>query len=682
MFNLRSPASYYVFDPVDPKIIYVGGLGLWRSTNAGSTWSLVYPPSDQVTGVRIAGDHAEERILTNGPAAGSVSALAIDAADSHDLYAAIRGTLQVSSDSGATWKESGNLSGGAKKIYVDAASPRSDRTLYVAGSHSVAVREHGGWREGAAVPGGDFKDVSAGFPHGGGRPVVYALTDHPVVSEDGGATWKDMQLPGTRARAGAIATSLANPDVVYVSYSRLTEPDGGYYQGVARSSDRGKTWNLVWKASNQGAANVNDAWITGALGAGWPGNPIGLGVAPGNPDICYGSDDGRIMRTLDGGKTWTQVYSQRMPDGGFTSNGIDVTTSYGVHFDPFDGNRMFITYTDIGLMRSENGGRSWMYSGEGVPRAWRNTTYWMVFDPEVHGRVWGAMSKTHDLPRPKMWRRAGTGGFDGGICISDDGGKTWRVSNQGMPATATTDIVLDPKSPKDARVLYAAGFGRGVYKSTDGGRSWALKNHGIEGDTPFAWRLTMDGAGVLYLVVARRSENGSIGDAGDGALYRSTDGAENWTRMNLPSGTNGPNGLTVDPKDNKRLYLAAWGRTGAAGDTGGGVFVSSDGGASWKASLSADQHIYDVTVAGGVLYAAGFESSVWRSDDRGGNWRRLRGYNFKWGHRVIADPKDASKIYVTTFGGSVWHGPVKGDPDAKEDIEGPGALRYTQEGRK
>jgi photosystem II stability/assembly factor-like uncharacterized protein len=49
-------------------------------------------------------------------------------------------------------------------------------------------------------------------------------------------------------------------------------------------------------------------------------------------------------------------------------------------------------------------------------------------------------------------------------------------------------------------------------------------------------------------------------------------------------------------------------------------------GASWRNTLPADQHIYDVTVdkRNGVLYTCGFESSVWRSDDRGETWRRLR----------------------------------------------------------
>src|SRR6266850_3353125 len=54
MFNLRATTSFFVFDPVGPDTIYAYGLGLWRSTDGGKTWSLVYPNPDAVSGIKIA----------------------------------------------------------------------------------------------------------------------------------------------------------------------------------------------------------------------------------------------------------------------------------------------------------------------------------------------------------------------------------------------------------------------------------------------------------------------------------------------------------------------------------------------------------------------------------------------------------------------------------------------------
>jgi photosystem II stability/assembly factor-like uncharacterized protein len=242
-----------------------------------------------------------------------------------------------------------------------------------------------------------------------------------------------------------------------------------------------------------------------------------------------------------------------------------------------------------------------------------------------------------------------------------------------MEETAATHILLDPASPVEARVLYAAAFGRGVYKSTDGAKTWKLMNSGITQKEPFAWRIVRDKEGTLYLLVARRSEDGSIGTAGDGVLYRSTDGAQHWARIEMPQGSNAPNGLAIDPSDPNRLYLATWARaTGQHGD-GGGVFLSEDGGKSWRVILDRDRHVYDVTIDPSdpnILYAAGFESSAWRSRDRGQHWTRIPGFNFKWGYRVIPDLEDRSKVYITTFGGGVWHGAITAD-DRPLDIATP-----------
>ena len=684
MFNLRGRVSLFAFDPQAPDTIYANAVGLWRSDNAGSTWNLVFPDPSKVKGVTLAGDHGDVTLdADTGPVTEEVTALAVDPADSRTLYAAIENgrttALQLSSDRGKTWQRAADLPDGGRKIYVDPRSPQQDRTLYVVGKRSVSRREGGNWTQGKTPTGvRDLREISLGFPAQGGQPVAYAISHGGIyISEDGGMTWSASTLPGEAPDLTAVATSLNHPETAYISYRSLKIGDETFF-GVMKTTDRGASWQPVWKENRTPAENIKDIWLTERFGPYFGENPFNLGVGPNDPDLCYGTDWARTMRTTNGGKTWEAVYSRRLPDGSVTSTGLDVTNCYTVLFDPFDNQRLFLPYTDIGLFRSENGGRGWVSSTMGVPRPWVNTTYWVAFDPAVRGRMWAAMSQVHDLPRPKMWRSKPISSYKGGICRSEDGGKTWAVVNKGMPETAVTHILLDPNSPAQARTLYAAGFGRGVFKSTDGGESWQLKNAGIAGAEPFAWRLVMDSRGVLYLLVARRSEDSSIGGEQDGALYRSADGAEHWTKMTLPPEVNGPNGLAIDQADPQRLYLAAWSRPVNGRPVGGGVYLSTDSGKSWKNILDRDQHVYDVTLDPrypNTLYACGFSSSAWKSTDRGRTWKRLKGFNFKWGHRVIPDPGDPGSVYVSTFGGSLWHGPADGDPNAAEDIVTP-ALRY------
>ena len=54
----------------------------------------------------------------------------------------------------------------------------------------------------------------------------------------------------------------------------------------------------------------------------------------------------------------------------------------------------------------------------------------------------------HDLPRPKMWRQRSVSTYNGGVCRSDDGGRSWHVSNVGMPQTAVTHLILCARPPQ------------------------------------------------------------------------------------------------------------------------------------------------------------------------------------------------------------------------------------------
>jgi hypothetical protein len=76
--------------------------------------------------------------------------------------------------------------------------------------------------------------------------------------------------------------------------------------------------------------------------------------------------------------------------------------------------------------------------------------------------------------------------------------------------------------PRGDRTLYATAFGRGVYKSTGQRAHLACcRTRASSSASRSRGGITRSPDGALYLVVARRSERGRIGDADDGALYRS-----------------------------------------------------------------------------------------------------------------------------------------------------------------
>ena len=88
------------------------------------------------------------------------------------------------------------------------------------------------------------------------------------------------------------------------------------------------------------------------------------------------------------------------------------------------------------------------------------------------------------------------------------------------------------------------------------------------------------------------------------ALYKSTNGADSWTRLNVGDKVLFPNGLAYDSDNPKRLYLGAWsdiylsdliggGLTGVTGrnnrfDLDGGIFMSEDGGETWSSIFDKD----------------------------------------------------------------------------------------------
>lgn len=712
MFNLHGPVEFYVFDPLDSNTVYAKSIGLFKSIDKGKTWNLFYPSPSQTIGLVSKGDHAHERIVTLDSSLREVQTFAIDQENSKKLFAVISvdkaTAFYVSDDGGLKWQKEKDLQEAAQNIFIVPSSPKDDRTIYITQNNGITARVNGKWAFNKSPEGVHrLTHFTAGFNLSNNKFIIYAISGKSYFdpngtlsgiyySENGGASWENRQegLTSFSMKSSefpewrTIATSSNHPEVAYVSYNGLKANKDISFIGVAKTVDFGKTWTLPWKDvikkdGNVPSENLNGGWIDERFGPTWGENPFSIGVSPTDPNVCYGTDFGRTIKTLNGGKTWEQVYTNKKEGGGWISRGLEVTTGYQIVYDPFDKNQAFVCNTDIGLMKSNDGGESWqsITKNNGVPKRWQNSTYWLALDPEIKGKAWAAMTDVHDLPRPKMFKRVKVKDFEGGILQTEDGGITWKPVSENIGEGAMTHVLIDPASKKESRTLYACAFGKGVYKSIDGGKSWKQKNKGIAGNEPFAWRISRRNKdGALFLVICRRSEDGSIGNSGDGALYRSYNGGETWKSIKLPAETNGPMSLIPDEDNSGTLLLSAWGRDTKekfTPDIGGGIFVSHDDGSTWTPVLQKDQHIHDITYdpRNKTYYACGFNGSAYRSEDIGQTWKRIKGYNFKWGKRVDIDPTDPDKIFIITFGGGVWHGPARGDDNALEDIVTP-ALKY------
>jgi len=712
MLNFPGGVGAFAFDPNKPEDVYVGSRGLYRSRDGGANWEILFPALSAVKAIEHHDDHADIHLMTsdNFPG-GEVVSILVDPQTAGKIYCAISGGrggesgLYVSQDDGATWSEGAKFDSPVLALFQNPADPgrvvvfcRRSWNAWDKTSGQVETRPHPeGMSAVTSVSGGVDPDKPGVFRLWAvsipGR-LGERLPGKVFVSEDAAVSWQEVTSnviagnplsdPAKAPSFTWIGSCLADSRSAYLVCSRYIQNNEngqpGFYYGIFRTSDAGKSWHWVYRSGGgsgqygvsdgKEADNIQDSWVHEAFASDFV-LAICASVSPVNPERAIFTDWYRSMKTEDGGGTWTALYAKNLPDSTVVSRGQDVTTCYGVHFDPFDPQHIAISYTDIGYFHSFNSGKSWRRSVNGIPREWENTCYWMEFDPTVQGRMWSVWSSWHDIPRFKMIRNRGwQENTVGGVAVSQDAGRTWQVSNNGLPEQSpTTCLALDPSSPAGARVLYATVYGQGVYKSTDDGASWVQKNNGLGQDLN-VWQIKLVDSRTLYLVATPSLTYGDSGNVlVNGALYRSDDSGESWKKIALPDGVRFPNSIEFDPSRPERLYLACWadldpGDFGGARDQGlienqGGVLLSEDGGATWNQIYDPKAYVYAVTVdpsKPGRVYLVTFHNGAFRSDDQGATWGRIDGYNFYWGHRVVLDPQDASQIYITTFGGSVFHG--------------------------
>ncbi len=724
MNNLWNVPEDFEFDPVDPGTVYVATRGfrhsedrgsgmsiLFKSFNKGKSWRIIYPDvSKAKKAERLQNSDLLPSQLIPGAFDGSIDKVSVDPVDNKKIFIGMSplkfymsvnnrqednstAVLLMSIDGGETWKSVSKLPGKmVKAIFPGSERGMNDVAVVFTESACVHVNMNTGELTQYELPVKRVIVVDGGYNDK--QNLIYIQSDFQnvngkidggmFVSSDSGKNWvsinngildgvADGMVPGFRQ---GLAVCESKPEVAYIStINPITNSNNKIeaIYSIYKTVNAGKKWEPVLLSSSPRGyitGNFEGSWMEKSFDPGWGGAPIDLGVAPGNPDVCFAGDNGRGYKTTDGGKTWKQKYSHNLPDGSYASGGLDVTTCYGVHFDPFDKEHIFICYTDMGLFNSFNDGKSWFHALEGIPRNWENTCYDLKFDPDVKDKVWSVWANAHDLPREKMF--GGSGDFDrfeGGVAVSVDGGRTWSKSNSGMPENAVcTNFLIDKDSPKDAKILYVSVYDKGVYKSVDGGKGWTIANNGF-GDNLYAWELRQNSEGRLFTVFSRGRRNF---ENVDGAIYFSDDKAETWSKLSMPEGVTGPHDLLLDPERSDRMYLCCWPKKTEDLDKNGGVYKTEDGGKTWRQVFDERVRVNSAGIESmqpDTLYINTFQNAAYRSADAGETWSRIEGYRFKWGQKAVPDVNNPGMLYLTTYGGSVFHGPAKGVPGVFEGIE-------------
>ncbi len=654
-----------VFHPTDPNVVYAangweGGLSVSR--DRGKTW--------QRFGEGLG------RGLTQ---------LTIDPGDADFMLAAAWDGVFASRDGGGHWERSAGIGQEVVGFHIDQTSQPGHRRCFAGARSGVFVSDDAGanWqRIGEGLPERELLAFAGGSNAAKKQTVLYCSTESEIIggeqsggiyrSTDGGSTWQQAMGPGIEAshqsrRRGAVATQyqyVATTDVDPMRVWAACERPGQVY----RSDDGGESWRpTLFPVAADARFNLEPNYITCETG-GSQDNISGFAINPSDPDMVIVSDWMDCQLTRDGGKTWKTLHTRRVEEGAppakgqhWINTGLVVTTAWHYYIDPHEPSRHYIAYTDIKFARSEDAGKTWLSQWD---RPLRNTTYELAIDPDVPGRIWGAFADLHDIPNSNVISgRHYRPTAGGGVGISDDFAATWRDTSDGLPGKPVTSIVLDPRSPKRARVLYASVFEGGVYKSTDGGQTWARRSDGLgaPGVNERACRLILHKDGTLFCLVTALMQDDRFVAEGPG-LYRSRDGGESWVWINESLPLLWPKDFDVDPRDSKVIYLGA----ADANNRQGGLYKTTDGGQTWELVGREGSETFGATVhptKPGWVYMCLTEGNpgpgLWLSKNGGQTWEPFWGIPFRNVQRVSFDPKDDSVIYVCTFGGSVWKGPAE-----------------------
>ncbi|MFY9555878.1 MAG: glycosyl hydrolase [Blastocatellia bacterium] len=598
-------------DPTDRTRYFVGAAsgGVWKTTNAGITWSPIFDNEGSYSIGTIAIDPKNPFTIWVGTGENN-SQRSVSYGDG----------VYRSDDGGKTWKNTGLKA--SERIGRIAIDPRNSDAVFVAAQGPL-------WG-----PGGDrglFKTT------------------------DGGKTWKNVLSISENTGVTDVVIDFNNPDTVYAaSYQRRrhvwTLINGGPESAIYKSTDAGSTWNK--------------------LRAGLPSvemGRIGLAISPVDTNVIYATVEaadgkGGIFRSSDRGGSWERrnpfdagamyyaqitadpkeldriyvmnVFLMVSDDGGRTLRRLGEKSkhvdNHVIWIDP-DNTRHYLVGCDGGVYESYDRGSNWQFKP--------NLPLGQFYDVTVDNatpfyNVYGGMQDNYSVGGPSRTRSAS------GIVNSD-----WFVTHGGDGFRTQVD-------PEDPNTIYAElQYGSLVRFDKRTGERMGIQPSERKGDDPlrFNWDspfiISPHSHTRLYFAADRlfRSD-----DRGDTWRVISTQLSRGLDRNKLPVMGRiwGPDAVakhtSTDPFGNSSALAESPKKEGLiyVGTDDGLIQVTEDAGKSWRkiesfpgvpdmtyvSRIAASQHDADTVYAAFENHKrSDFAPYLLKSTDRGKSWISLKG---------------------------------------------------------
>lgn len=509
----------------------VFGLGIFRTTNNGITWT------DASQGL------------------GDFYILSMGANLNGHIFAATSYGLYRSTNNGDNWVEI--VQGGEQPTVVTILIKDNGYIFVGTVSKGVYLSTDNGdtWTQKNIGMGNKrVRSIVSNF-----NGYIFAGTNDSVFrSTNNGESWVEMNtgLPGS----AVVSLAVSSNNNIYA---------GAYRDGVYVTTDEGNNWIEV----NQGLSDYEISTI----------------VCDSNGNIFAGTENEGMFRSTDNEQVWTQInnglntYTSISSIAINSDDNVFAGTPVGGVFKSTDNgdnwtekneglNILRLQVFDIGInlkdeifaetakvFLSTNEGNSWVYFNSGIP----NNVSVRDLEVSFNGRLYAATGQGVFLLVENYWEQTNLllrtntvavnsndyifAGTNNGLYLSSDDGDNWELTDLTIPV-----FTIWLKS-NDNIFSYALG---GVFRSTDNGDNWtqiplnvvevfcftealdgtiyAGTNQGIfrsdnDGDS---WEQIIQGPDYTVLSIAINSSGHIFASEMDEGVFRSTDNGISWVQIN------------------------------------------------------------------------------------------------------------------------------------------------------